>query len=74
MARAEADPEIEDRFAIFHRTDGSAVACRLEQIVFVGKGENGATLNFSGGAQVNVHESFDEVLSKFGEGLMKKSL
>ena len=51
-------------FSIFHRTDGSAVACRIGQIVFVRKGERGATLNFSGGAQVNVHESFEEVLAR----------
>ena len=50
-------------FAFFHRADGSAVACRVGQIVFVGRGDNGAILNFNGGAQVNVHESFEEVLS-----------
>lgn len=49
-------------FVMFHRTDGSAVACRAEKILFVGKGERGAILNFSGGAQVNVHENFDEVM------------
>ena len=47
---------------MFHRTDGTAVACRAEKILFVGRGERGAILNFSGGAQVNVHENFDEVM------------
>ena len=49
-------------FVMFHRTDGTAVACRVEKILFVGRGERGAVLNFSGGAQVNVHENFDEVM------------
>ena len=63
MALSGAKRQNGTDFAVFHRADGSAVACRVGQIVFVGKGENGATLNFNGGAQVNVHESFDEVLS-----------
>lgn len=49
-------------FVMFHRTDGTAVACRVAQIVFVGRSERGAVLNFAGGAQVNVHEDFDEVM------------
>ena len=63
MGRSAANSPRKTDFAVFHRADGSAVACRVGQIVFVGKGENGATLNFNGGAQVNVHESFEEVLS-----------
>lgn len=50
-------------FAMLHRTDGSEVACRIAEVLFVGKGERGAVLNFPGGAQVNVHEDFDEVLA-----------
>jgi hypothetical protein len=66
MERSAANSPSKTDFAVFHRADGSAVACRLGQIVFVGKGENGATLNFNGGAQVNVHESFEEVLFVLG--------
>ncbi|WP_394729313.1 hypothetical protein [Altererythrobacter sp. GH1-8] len=50
-------------FAMFQRTDGTAVACRVSQIVFVGRSERGVVLNFNGGAQVNVHEDFDHVMA-----------
>lgn len=48
---------------MFHRTDGSEVACRTTAILFVGRGERGAILNFAGGMQVNVHEDYDAVLA-----------
>ena len=49
-------------FTIFHRTDGSEVAFRTSAILFIGRGERGAVLNFAGGTQVNVHEDFDAVI------------
>ena len=54
-------------FTIFRRTDGSEVACRIEHVLYVGKGERGAVLHFSGGNQVNVHENFDEVMAMFAQ-------
>lgn len=48
---------------MFRRTDGTAAACRVSAVLFVGKNERGVVLNFSGGAQVNVHEDFDEVMA-----------
>ncbi len=53
----------DSEFVLLHRTDGSGVACRIAQVLFVGRGERGAILNFPGGAQVNVHEDFDEVMA-----------
>ncbi|WFL76565.1 hypothetical protein P7228_11225 [Altererythrobacter arenosus] len=53
----------ESQFVMLHRTDGSGVACRVSQVLFVGRGERGAILNFPGGAQVNVHEDFDQVMA-----------
>ena len=50
-------------FAMFRRTDGTAAVCRVSAILFVGKNERGVVLNFAGGAQVNVHEDFDEVMA-----------
>lgn len=55
--------EPESKFVMLHRTDGSGVACRMAKVLFVGRGERGAVLNFPGGAQVNVHEDFDEVMA-----------
>lgn len=57
----------DSKFVLFHRTDGSGVACRIAQVLFVGRGERGAILNFPGGAQVNVHEDFDEVMALLEE-------
>lgn len=53
---------IKPDFVMFHRTDGTAVSCCAEKIIFGGRGEWGAILNFSGGTQINVHENFDEVM------------
>ncbi|WP_157058236.1 hypothetical protein [Altererythrobacter epoxidivorans] len=50
-------------FAMFRRTDGTTAACRVSAILFVGRNERGIVLNFAGGAQVNVHEDFDEVMA-----------
>lgn len=55
-------------FVMFHRTDGTAVACRIAEILFVGKGERGTVLNFAGGTQVNVHEGFEEVMATLASG------
>lgn len=55
--------ERKSKFVLLHRTNGSGVACRIAQVLFVGRGESGAILNFPGGAQVNVHEGFDEVMA-----------
>jgi hypothetical protein len=58
------------RFRLFERRDGSRVACQINRILYVTKGDYGATLHFDGGAQVNVTESFDEVLELLeGEGV-----
>ncbi|ALE15928.1 hypothetical protein AMC99_00618 [Altererythrobacter epoxidivorans] len=48
---------------MFRRTDGTTAACRVSAILFVGRNERGIVLNFAGGAQVNVHEDFDEVMA-----------
>ena len=50
-------------FVMFRRTDGTVAACRVSAILFVAKNERGVVLNFAGGAQVNVHEDFDEVMA-----------
>jgi hypothetical protein len=50
------------RFRLFERRDGSKVACQVDRVLYVTKGEYGATLHFDGGSQVNVTESFDQVL------------
>jgi len=48
---------------MFRRTDGSTVACRVSQVLYVGTGESGSVLHFGSGTQVNVHESFEEVVA-----------
>jgi len=52
-----------NRFEMFRRADGSNVACRISLVVCVGKGENGSVLHFGSGTQINVHESFEEVMA-----------
>ena len=59
--------EKDNGFTILRRTDGSEVACRIEQVLYVGNGERGAVLHFGGGTQVNVHESFEEVMALFSQ-------
>lgn len=50
-------------FVMFRRTDGSQVACRIALVLYVANGEQGATLHFGNGTQVNVHESFEDVIA-----------
>jgi hypothetical protein len=51
-------------FVMFNRTNGSQVACRISQVLYVGRGaETGSILHFGGDTQVNVHESFEEVIA-----------
>jgi hypothetical protein len=52
-----------DRFVVFERSHGSKVACQVSRIQFLANGENGAVLHFGGSSQVNVSQSFDEVLA-----------
>ncbi len=52
-----------DRFTLFKRGNSSKVACQLANIHFLAEGENGAILHFGGNSQVNVSQSFDEVLA-----------
>jgi hypothetical protein len=50
------------KFKLFRRGDGSKVACQIDRVLYVTRGDYGATLHFGGSAQVNVQEEFDEVL------------
>lgn len=50
-------------FVMFRRTDGTEVACRIAQILYVGKGVQGAVLHFGSGTQVNLHDSFEDVIA-----------
>lgn len=50
------------QFILLQRGDGSKVACQLSRVLYVTKGDRGATLHFGGSTQLNVQESFDEVL------------
>ncbi|WP_144096592.1 hypothetical protein [Croceicoccus sediminis] len=50
------------KFVLFQRGDSSQVACQVSQVLYVTKADHGATLHFGGNSQVNVKQSFDEVL------------
>lgn len=50
-------------FVTLDRTNGSKVACQLSRVDFVAVGESGAILHFGGGSQLNVSQTFDEVLA-----------
>lgn len=52
-----------DKFVTLDRTNGSKVACQLSRVDFVAVGESGAILHFGGGSQLNVGQSFEEVLA-----------
>ena len=52
-----------NKFQMFSRTDGSKVACRISQVLYIGKGEHGSVLHFGSGTQVNVHEPFEDVVA-----------
>ncbi|AKM08765.1 hypothetical protein AB433_00110 [Croceicoccus naphthovorans] len=51
------------RFVLFQRGDSSQVACQISRILYVSTGDHGAILHFGGNSQVNVQQSFDEVLA-----------
>ncbi|WP_218916899.1 hypothetical protein [Croceicoccus naphthovorans] len=48
---------------LFQRGDSSQVACQISRILYVSTGDHGAILHFGGNSQVNVQQSFDEVLA-----------
>ena len=52
-----------EKFVLFERSNGSKVACQVAQIHFLAKGDGGSVLHFGGSSQVNVSQSFDEVLA-----------
>lgn len=52
------------KFRLFRRGDGSKVACQIDKVIFVTRGDHGATLHFGGNAQVNVQEDFDQVIGR----------
>lgn len=60
---APRKPSQGGRFVVFERSNGSKVACQLSLIQFLAKGDNGSVLHFGGSSQVNVSQSFDEVLA-----------
>lgn len=55
-----ADPK---KFVLLQRGDSSQVACQISRVLYVTNGDRGATLHFGGNSQVNVQQSFDEVLA-----------
>lgn len=50
------------RFVQFQRGDGSLVACQVSRVLYVAKGDHGAILQFGNGTQLNLRNSFEEVL------------
>ncbi|WP_394729067.1 hypothetical protein [Altererythrobacter sp. GH1-8] len=50
------------RFVQFRRSDGSLVACQVSRVLYVAKGDHGAILQFGSGTQLNLRNSFEEVL------------
>lgn len=62
-ATAQTNSRHSDRFVILDRTNGSKVACQVSSIHFLSNGHSGAILHFGGNSQVNVSQSFDEVLA-----------
>ena len=52
-----------DRFVTLDRTNGSKVACQVGNIGFLAEGDDGSVLHFAGSSQVNVSQSFAEVLA-----------
>ncbi|GGD44634.1 hypothetical protein [Croceicoccus pelagius] len=55
------------KFVLFQRGDSSQVACQVSRVLYVTKSDRGATLHFGGNAQVNVQQSFEEVLASLAE-------
>ena len=51
-----------DRLVILDRTDGSKIACRLSSIHLLAERGNGSVLHFGSSFQVNVSQSFDEIV------------
>lgn len=62
-ALAPGKPSHGERFVLFERSNGSMVACQVSRIHFLAKGDDGSVLHFGGNSQVNVNQSFDEVLA-----------
>ena len=50
------------RFVQFRRGDGSLVACQISRVLYVSKGDHGAVLQFGNGTQLNLRNTFEEVL------------
>jgi len=50
------------RFVQFRRSDGSLVACQISRVLYVAKGDHGAILQFGNGTQLNLRNTFEEVM------------
>ncbi|WP_260483590.1 hypothetical protein [Sphingomicrobium flavum] len=55
-----------EKFIVLTRSDGSKVAVQLETILFFTKAHHGCVLNFGASTQVNIKESFEELLQLTG--------
>ena len=58
----------DNAFVVLNRSDGSKVAVQLATLLFFTKAQHGCVLNFGAGTQVNVKESFEELLALLGAG------
>jgi hypothetical protein len=67
-ALAARAPAQGGRFVLFERSNGSKVACQVSGIHFIATGDHGSILHFGGDSQVNVRQSFDDVLSLLNSG------
>lgn len=61
-----ADTGASETFTEFQRGDGSPVVCQLSRVLFVARGDHGAVLHFGGGTQINLRNSFEEVMAAIG--------
>lgn len=55
-----------EKFIVLNRSDGSKVAVQLDTILFFTKAHHGCVLNFGASTQVNIKESFEELLELVG--------
>ena len=55
-----------EKFIVLTRSDGSKVAVQLDTILFFTKAHHGCVLNFGASTQVNIKESFEELLQLTG--------
>jgi hypothetical protein len=62
-ALAPSKPSRGQRFVVFERSNGAKVACQVALIQVLAKGDGGSVLHFGGNSQINVSQSFDEVLA-----------